>query len=288
MFGTPRLLVDCRCTLGEGALWHPERRELFWFDIPEGRLFACDAEGGGLRDWRFGEPASAAAWVDRRTLLVATASAVLSFNVETGARTLVCSLEADRPATRANDGRCDPAGGFWIGTMGRAAEPGAGGIHRVFAGRLETLFAPLTIPNAICFAPDGRTAYFADSADGVICRAPIKSDGRPCGAPTPFVGIPDAAPDGAVCDAKGDVWNAQWDGWRVRRYGADGALKETHSMPVSRPTSVAFGGEDMRLLFVTSARDGLSEAELAKQPNAGGVFVIETDAVGQPDHAAIV
>ncbi len=281
-----RLLVDCRCTLGEGLLWHPGRAELFWFDIPEGRLFACDAEGVGLRDWRFDEPASAAAWVDRRTLLVATASAILRFDIETGDRAPVCPLEADRPETRSNDGRADPAGGFWIGTMGRRAEPGLGAIRRVACGRAETLFAPVTIPNAICFAPDGAAAYYADTAEGVLRRVPIGPDGRPSGPSSVFASVPDAGPDGAVCDAAGDVWNAQWDGWRVRRYRADGAVAADLPIPAARPTCVAFGGPGLSRLYVTTAREGLSEADLARQPGAGGVFVIETEATGQAEPRA--
>ena len=109
------------CELGEGPLWHLERNQLFWFDIIGMRLHA--REGDETRTWQFGEHVSAAGWIDRDRLLIASETALFSFDLGTGRHETVCPLEADEPRTRSNDGRADPWGGFWIGTMGKAADP---------------------------------------------------------------------------------------------------------------------------------------------------------------------
>ncbi|MEL6588225.1 MAG: SMP-30/gluconolactonase/LRE family protein, partial [Pseudomonadota bacterium] len=120
-----------RCNLGEGPLWHPTRQELFWFDII-GKTLHSKAQS-----WTFDEHVSAAGWVDDTTLLVASETALFRFDLTTGDRTDICALEADNPVTRSNDGRADPQGGFWIGTMGKEAEPKAGAIYRFYKGELR-------------------------------------------------------------------------------------------------------------------------------------------------------
>ncbi|HSF92689.1 MAG TPA: SMP-30/gluconolactonase/LRE family protein, partial [Paracoccaceae bacterium] len=126
------------CTLGEGPLWHPERNQLFWFDILGKRLLSRD-ETGPLT-WQFDEHVSAAGWVDRDTLLIASETALFRFTLSSGVREDIVALEADNPQTRSNDGRADPWGGFWIGTMGNSAQPDAGAIYRFYKGGVTKLF----------------------------------------------------------------------------------------------------------------------------------------------------
>jgi sugar lactone lactonase YvrE len=144
------------CELGEGPLWHPSRGQLFWFDIL-GRCLLT-REGGRRRSWQFDEHVSAAGWVSDTQLLVASETRLLTVDLDTDRREDVAPLEADDPRTRSNDGRADPWGGFWIGTMGKQAEPGLGAIYRLYRGELRRMFHPVTIPNAICFAPDRASA----------------------------------------------------------------------------------------------------------------------------------
>ncbi len=261
------------CELGEGALWHPERQELFWFDILGKRLMSR-AQG-----WAFDEHVSAAGWVDRDTLLIASETALFVFDLVTGHRTNLCALEAETAMTRSNDGRADPWGGFWIGTMGKAAQPGAGAIYRFFEGELRRLVADVTISNAICFAPDRSCAYYTDTRDGRILRQPLDSAGWPDGAPTVFVDASGEAwgPDGAVVDAAGRLWNAQWGASRVACYGADGTLERSVALPTPHVTCPAFGGPDLRTLYVTTAISG------AKAP-AGQTFAAALDVAGQAEH----
>ncbi len=275
---TAAIFSDTLCTLGEGPLWHPERGQLFWFDILGKRLLTRDA--AGERRWDFTECVSAAGWVDRDRLLIASETALLLFDVETGARETVVALEADNPATRSNDGRADPQGGFWIGAMGFKAEPGAGAIYRFFRGELRRIVDRVTIPNAICFAPDGRSACYTDTPTGRILRQPLDPAGWPTGDPSVFLDLSreDFGPDGAVIDAEGCLWNAQWGAGRVARYAPDGRLLSAWPVPTPQASCPAFGGPDLTTLFVTTAAEG------GLAPPAGMTFRIETGVTGQREH----
>ncbi|PVB61802.1 SMP-30/gluconolactonase/LRE family protein [Labrenzia sp. 011] len=249
---------DRRCELGEGPLWHPERGQLFWFDILNKRLMSN--ENGTPKSWQFDEYVSAAGWVSKTELLIASASMLFLFDLETTASRKLTDLEADNPVTRSNDGRADPQGGFWIGTMGFNAEPGAGSIYRYYKGELRKLFGDITITNAICFSPDGRTAYFADTHRQLLQQIALDEDGWPAGTPALFRDFSEEGlfPDGAVVDSQGFMWNAQWSAGRVARYAPDGGFAGEVCLPASQTTCPAFGGPDMQTLFVTSAALDLS------------------------------
>jgi len=280
-----KIYDDRACTLGEGALWHPQRQQLFWFDILGNRLLTR-TEGARTRAWYFDEHVSAAGWIDHDILLIASESGLYRFDLDSAEREPVCELEADNLMTRSNDGRADPWGGFWIGTMGKAAEPDAGAIYRYYRGVLRRLIAPLTIPNAICFSPDGRYAYFADTAKGAIWRLALESEhGWPSGEPELFVDCrrEGVNPDGAVVDSEGRLWNAQWGASRVACYDAKGQFITAIPFPASQVSCPAFGGADFSRLFVTSAREGLSNEVLREQPKAGCTFVVGTEVRGRAE-----
>jgi len=278
------------CSLGEGPLWHPQRERLYWFDIPVGRLHTCNHLGGQHHQWDFGEPASAAGWIDTDTLLVATASGLQRFNLLTGEWTTVIGLESDNAVTRSNDGRIGPDGSFWIGTMALDGSPREGAYYRYHNGKMDCLAPKVSIPNATCFSPDGRTAYLADTRKQVIWSWPLDELGNPQGEKRVHINLREQNlnPDGAVCDAQGYLWNAQWGAWRIARYAPDGSLDKVIELPVSQPTCPAFGGPDLKTLFITSASEGLSEKDLEKQPDAGMVMAMELDIAGLPEHRARV
>lgn len=288
MASTPRLLFDARHELGEGPLWHPLRRELFWFAITDRQLHACDGEGRNHRQWEFDEMVSAAGWVDEASLLIASAGGLWRFDIGSGRRSLLAGLEADDPATRSNDGRADPAGGFWIGTMGRQAETGAGAIYRFAGGRLARKRAGISISNSICFSPDGSRAYFCDTPSQRIMQWRLEREsGETIGEPEIFTDLSSEGlhPDGSVVDADGCLWNAQWGASRVARYDPDGAFMEAVTFPVSQVTCPAFGGPGLGTLYVTSARQGMDEDRRRAEPLAGSVFAVEVDAKGRPEPA---
>ncbi len=267
------------CELGEGPLWHPDRGQLFWFDILGHRLLS--RQGDRALDWALGECASAAGWVDRDTLLIATESGLYRFDIPSGARERVAPLEAENPATRSNDGRADPFGGFWIGTMGKRAEPGLGAIYRFHRGEVVKLHDRITIPNSICFAPDGRSAYFADTGAGVIFRQRLDTGGWPEGEAEVFVDLSGEAfgPDGSVTDADGALWNAQWGAARVARYLPDGTLDRVVAVGGAHSSCPAFGGADLSTLYVTTAREGI----VAPKPGDGLVYRVAAGIRGRAE-----
>lgn len=274
---TARAVGTTACALGEGPLWHPERGQLFWLDILGRRL--CTIEGGAEREWRFEEQVSAAGWIDRDRLLLASETGLWDFDLTGGAAARLCPLEAEDPATRSNDGRADPWGGFWIGTMGKRAERGAGALYRFHGGELRRLAGGVTIPNAICFSPDGACAFHADTAEGRVLRQPLDAAGWPEGAPEVFLDAAGAGwgPDGAVTDAEGCLWLAQWGAGRVARYAPDGAWLSHREVPTPQATCPAFGGPELTTLFVTTAAEG------GLPPPAGRTYAIETGIRGRPE-----
>ncbi len=256
----PDIFDNTPCALGEGPLWHPLRACFYWFDILNRELLT--QRDGRSHARLFEDPVSAAGWLDIDHLLVASARALLKVNIDTGEQETICDLEAEDPLTRSNDGRADPFGGFWIGTMGRRAEAGKGAIYRYYRGELRCLYPGLTIPNSICFSPDGTRAYFSDSTERKIMQVALDpAHGWPDGQPQVFLDLSadDLVPDGAVVDEVGCVWNAQWGAGRVACYGPDGGFIKAVAVPAKHSTCPAFGGAGRNLLLVTTAIQGLDE-----------------------------
>lgn len=281
------LVADTRpCELGEGPLWHPERQELFWFDITGQRMLS---EQGG--EWHFDTCVSAAGWIDRDTLLVASARALLRFDLRSGARQEIVPLEADNPVTRSNDGRADPWGGFWVGTMGLKAEPGAGAIYRFWQGELRQLYPGITIPNAISFSPDRQWAYFCDTTTRLIQRQALAPEtGWPLGYPEPHIDLSATGrnPDGAVVDAAGNLWCAEWGSAHVACYSPDGRFLHAVSFDARHTSCPAFGGADLSTLYCTTAREGLDAAGLAAHPLSGQLFSVTGFGPGQREHRVLL
>lgn len=272
------IFSDTVCTLGEGPLWHPERKELFWFDILGNTMYS---KGATQKAWGFDENVSAAGWINQDKLLIASETGLWKFDIPTGEQEFLIGLESDNPDTRSNDGRADLLGGFWIGTMGKNAEPNAGAIYRYYQGTVTKLFDKITIPNSICFSPDGYTAYFADTADRRIQKVTLDARGWPKGTPEVFVDLSAEGlnPDGSVVDIKGHLWNAQWGAGRVACYSAQGAFLRAINVPAASQSSCpSIGGPTMNSLYITSAADGVDE------PQGGMTFVADTDTVGQREH----
>ncbi|SOH94246.1 Sugar lactone lactonase YvrE [Monaibacterium marinum] len=259
-------LFDPRlCQLGEGPLWHPARDELFWFDILSNRLYTPS------REWSFDRAHSAAGWIDADTMLIASDTALWSFDIESGTRTHVAPLEAENPLTRSNDGRADMQGGFWIGTMGWNAEQGAGAIYRYYRGELRQLFGGITISNSICFSPDGTRAYFADTAADTIWTCALDAQGWPIGERQVFVGdVPGC--DGAICDGDGYIWSARWGIGQVVRHAPHGGVDHIEHVPAPQVTCPALTPDGV--LYATTAYDGLDLAALEAAPLSGAVFRI--------------
>ncbi len=276
------------CRLGEGPLWHPTRAQLYWFDILSCTLNTV--ESGQHRRWTFDENVSAAGWVDDNHLLIASETRLFRFNLETGTSEDVLPLEADKKETRSNDGRADPYGGFWIGTMPKSGDKPIGAFYRYYKGQISTLFEGLSIPNACCFTPDGTEAVFCDSAKNQVRRVAWDQEGWPVSEPFVWMDLSGEGfgVDGAVMDADGNFWNAQWGAARIACYSPDGTLLHTVPVAGKQSSCPAFGGKDLSTLFCTTAAEGLGEAELQASESNGMTFIQENAGIGQAEHRVLL
>jgi sugar lactone lactonase YvrE len=277
------ILSNERCHLGEGATYDAATDTAWWFDILEGRLFDAHLPSGRINVHRLGRMASALAHIDTARQLIAAEDGLYIRNIADGAMTLYRPLEADDPATRSNDGRTHPSGTFWIGTMGRNAEPRAGAIYALHCGEILRLFPGITIPNAICFSVDGTIGYFADTTENVLHQVPLDPQtGLPRGEPEILLrhtGI--GGLDGAVVDADGLIWNARWGGGCVDVYSPRGEHLRCLHVPARQTSCPAFVGPDLSRLLVTTAWEGMDEAAREADPQAGCVFLLDIAARGR-------
>jgi len=247
-------------------------------------------ERGEQRQWRFPEMVSAAGWVDRDMLLIAGERDLFLFDVESEETQTLIELEAGNRKTRSNDGRADPQGGFWIGTMGKMAEAGAGAIYRYHRGELRKLFGGITIPNSICFTPDGGTAHFTDTVTKRVMRVALDVDGWPKGDPQVFLDLTNdpSGPDGAVVDASGLLWLAQWGAGRVSAFAPDSSLVRHVAFDAPHTSCPAFGGPGLTTLFCTTALEHMDTFARAAHPLAGITFMAHGIATGQAEHRILL
>lgn len=278
---------DKQCSLGEGPLWHPARQSLFWFDIDDKVLYE-KPEDGARQDYRFDRTVSAAGLLeDPSKLVIASEHNLFLYDLTSGDEQIIHDLEADEPETRSNDGRVDPWGGFWIGTMSYRAEVGLGSIYRFYKGELRRLFDNITVSNAICFSHDRRHAYCTDSlGDKIIWSIELDADGWPAAERQTYVDLGGSlfGPDGAIIDTSGNLWNAQYNAARVAVYDPKGSMIAEHSLPTSLTTCPAFGGKDFTTLFVTTAGGHLTPDKTSKEPQAGMTFRIKNAGQGRPEY----
>jgi sugar lactone lactonase YvrE len=281
-----KILSDRHCHLGEGCTYDPATDTAWWFDILERTLFQADLACGTVTSHALPLMASVLAFIDDQRQLLATENGLYIRDIADGRLTLHTPLEADNAATRSNDGRTHACGALWIGTMGRKAEKGAGAIYRFHRGELVRLYAGVTIPNAICFSPDGATAYFADSSEGILYRVAIDPENAlPIGNPATLYdhrgGV--GGLDGAVVDSEGLIWNARWGGSCIDVYTPEGERVRTLRVPATQPSCPAFVGEKFDSLLVTSAWQGMDEQARAADPYHGGTFILEAGARGRAE-----
>jgi sugar lactone lactonase YvrE len=276
-----RCVVESRDLLGEGPVWAAAEGRLYWFDIKGKRLnWLSDADG---TSGAFDLPVrgSVAAPRVEGGLILATEAGLAHLDTRTGAFELRQPITLE-PGFRTNDGKIDVAGRLWWSTMddNEGARPGV--LHRTDPdGRTHQVLDGIHIANTVSCSPDGATLYLADSVKGMIWAFPVAADGS-LGPRRDFISTKGeaGAPDGSAVDAEGYVWNCQWGAWRIVRFAPDGAVDRIVPVPVEKVTSCAFGGPDLKTLYVTSARENLDAAALAAQPLAGNLFAFEPGVTG--------
>lgn len=266
------LLVDAKNTLGECTIWDQRSGRLLWTDILGSTLWAHTPATGETRNWPMPERlASFALTADDDRLLLGLASRLAFYSFTTGSITPICEVEAGL-STRLNDGRCDREGRFVFGTFNEV-EPRLpiGSFYRLGTDlKLERLpLAGVAIANSICFSPDGRIMYYANSPDRTIRCCDYALETGDISGDRVFAQLEGPGePDGSCIDAEGHLWNAQWGGSRLVRYAPDGSIERVVATPGSQPSCVAIGGASLDTVFATSARVGLDAPVSAD----GGVF----------------
>lgn len=273
----PDLVVDCSCQLGEAPTWDAARQRLLWLDI-EGQVLH-QLDGRGLHT---------STVLDRRTsVVVPDASdglvAVVGLSVDrlddSGSfETTIASLPEDGDGM-ANDGRCDPMGRLWVGTVDRSGAKRGGVFCVDDHGSVTTVRTDVALSNGIDWSPDGRTCYYVDSLLHRVDALRLDGDGLPVRTET-LVEV-EAIPDGLSVDADGGIWVALWDGGAVHRYTPEGELDRIVRVPHGFVTSCAFGGADSTTLFITTAWTGLSEAQRQQQPTAGALLALDAGVSGR-------
>ncbi|MFB2549528.1 SMP-30/gluconolactonase/LRE family protein [Ensifer soli] len=268
------LLCEANSILGEGPTYDETTGIVWWVNIKGRELHELHLKSGRKSVHALPFMASVIARIDPERQLLATDAGLYLRQTETGDLSFLSKVE-DAPANRSNDGRVHPSGSLWLGTMGKGAESGAGAIYHIAQGRVTKLYGNITVPNAICFSPDGATAYFADSDVNHLMRVDLDpATGLPTGDATVLSDETgsDGVLDGSVCDADGLIWNARWGGWSVDVYKPDGSKVARHAIPTGQPSCPAFIGPDAARLLVTSAWQDMDDATRAKDVNAGRTF----------------
>ena len=287
-FPNPQVLSSTVCELGEGPSYEYETDTLWWFDILGKALHELHLPSHSERTHALPVMASVIARIDDKRQLLATENGLFIRNRADGQLSLYCELEPGNSGNRSNDGRVHPSGSLWIGTMGKGAEEGAGAIYHVANGQSKKLFADISIPNSICFSPDGATGYFVDTRINRLMRVPVDpATGLPVGPNEVLVdtsGRPGGM-DGSVCDTAGNIWNARWGDGAVDCYSSDGAFLARYPVAAKRTTCPVFYGQGFDRLGITSSWEGLDPAERQEDPLAGQLFSLSFEVDGRADPA---
>jgi sugar lactone lactonase YvrE len=283
--------------LGESPLWHPREQRLYWCDIPGKRLNRFDPVSGDLSHWAFDtEPASLAPRLDG-TLLLAMRDGLWRFDPATGRRSPLVEPPYDPAKERFNDGKSDPQGRFWVGTIYEPRDPPLAALYCYDEGQLERKAEGITTSNGVAWSPSGRTMYWSDTKAHTIYAFDVDTTSGELSRRRVFASFPpkqagqDLAtyggrPDGAAVDAEGCYWVAMFEGQRVLRMSPGGEIVREVRLPVRCATMPCFGGPDLKTLYITTARENRPAAELAEQPLAGCVLSLRVDVPGLPANFA--
>jgi sugar lactone lactonase YvrE len=277
------------CTLGEGPVWSERDQCLYYVDIVERSVRSYAPATGAHRQWQFERYTGSLAECRSGGLIMTLQDRIVRFDpargegsietssIETSSCETLVVLEADRPANRLNDGKTDPWGRFWVGSMQHDEQARNGRLWCVTPdGKARAVRDGIGVSNSLAF--DETRMYFADSLSKTIEHTTFDADR----APTTWQVLArttSGAPDGSCTDADGTLWNAEWGGHRLVRYAPTGQVERVVEMPVSRPSCCTFGGPDHRTLFVTSARYLMSPEEDRTDPDAGSLYAITFDDV---------
>lgn len=290
---TVKIAVAAPSLLGESPVWHPTEQVLYYCDIPACRLNRFDAATGGLSHWTFDSEIGSCAPMLDGGMLLAARNGLWRFDPVTAERSLLAPPPYDPKVERFNDGKCDPQGRFWAGTVREPRDPPLAALYCFDQGELTPRANGIAVSNGLAWSPDGRTMYWSDTqthrifafdfdgANGalsgrrVLVEFPLRQPDQPLSA---YGG----RPDGAAVDVENNYWVAMFEGQRLLCLSPQGVALREVPLPVRCPTMPCFGGPDLQTLYITTSRRGRPAAELAEQPWAGCVLSMRVDVPGLP------
>jgi len=283
--------------LGESPLWHPQEQCLYWCDIPGHRLNRYDPAQQAHAHWDFDTDIACCAPLLEGGLLLALRSGLWQFDPANGHKRRLAKPPYDPAKERFNDGKADAQGRFWVGTIYEPREPALAALYRYDQGELLKMAGDITVSNGLAWSPDGTTQYWSDTTSHTVFALDADPGDGSLSRQRVFASFPrkqagqDLAhyggrPDGAAVDAEGCYWVAMFEGARLLRLSPAGELLSELKLPVRCPTMPAFGGADLRTLYITTARQNRPPDELAREPWAGCVLQLRVEVPGLPAHFA--
>ena len=276
---TIETVLDAHATIGESPTWVAREGALYWIDVKAPALLRYSARDGATRTWMLASDIGGFALLEDGGALVALRHGLHRLDLDSGALELLAPPPFDPALFRFNEGACDAAGRFWVGVMFDPIEGSPpeqpGKLHSfTLAGGLRDEPDAAELHNGMAWSADGRTFFLSHSNSGRIIAFDYDPDGGRIANRRTFATIPseDGIPDGAAIDLDGGYWCALHGGGRLRRFNPDGSVDRDIDLPVSQPTMCAFAGDDLAMLYVTSASDKMSAADKQREPHAGAVF----------------
>lgn len=268
-------LSNVRADLGEGPVWDEKNQILYWIDILNGLIHEYHLESGMSQYFSVGAMIGSYALTDQGNLIVATQKGFGFIDKKTGDYQLLAAPERNIPDNRFNDGKCDPAGRFWAGTMSLTGKEKVGTLYKFERGEAHPMIPQVSISNGLAWSSDAQTMYYIDTPTRQVVGYDFNLEKGLIANKRVVISLKQGTgyPDGMTIDADGMLWIAHWGGWRVSQWNPeDGTLKQEILLPVEQVTSVTFGGKNLDVLYITSAKTGLSSEALYQQPLAGAVF----------------
>ncbi len=294
-----QVAFDQPMQVGECPLWHPIEAALYWIDIDGCAVHRLHPATGAHKSWPMPAEPGCIARNATGGLIVALRSGFFHLDTDNGADDgrlqAIAAAPYDTATTRFNDGRCDAAGRFWAGSMYEPRDRQLGTMYCLDQGTIHMNWSGITVSNGLAFSPDNRTLYHADTTAHLIRRYTFDLEHGTASAPQVFRQFSSdklhnygGRPDGAAVDSEGAYWCAMFDGGRLLRLSPEGEILREILLPVRCPTMIAFGGVDLRTLYITSARHNRTAAELAEYPLSGCLLSMRVEVPGLPEHAYIM
>ena len=288
-----RVAVAWAALLGESPVWHPREQVLYYCDIPGHTLQRFDPKRGDLQHWTFDTDVASLAPMLDGALLLAMRDGLWRFDPRSGERSRLAGPPYDPLTERFNDGKCDPQGRFWVGTIYEPRKPPLASLHCLVRDRLVRKRDGITVSNGLAWSPNGRTMYWSDTAAHTIYAFDFEPASGDLANQRVFASFParqpgqsldsyGGRPDGAAVDLEGCYWVAMFEGQRLLRLSPEGEIVREVRLPVRCATMPCFGGADLKILYITTARANRPADESAAQPYAGCVLALDVDVAGLP------